>query len=291
MSIIRDYPCSYNNGNLVGAWAETEAGLVFPRAYEQREEMVKLAKCIQQRNQSCFCMLPFCHTLEAEALGGHIVLGGVQSGPRVRQFAYASLDELEKKLQFNWELPRLQETVEACRALQEEGERILFQISGPLTILGSLLPPELLYRAMRKEPQRVQALFERIGTILLQLMKQLEVEGISLFSYADPMSAVNLIGPKPVEWLCKEFTRVFLQQMDLQLQKETLIFLCPKTALALIGTDCAHWKEHPLQEPMLYQKVALALQGDIRFVGESCINRSNYEIECIKELCLEVGVC
>lgn len=286
MGKILDYHCQIENSN---PWQNTGTELPFPQVYSDKELMSKLAQEIRQHSGSTFCLLPFCHTLEAEALGAHIVLGDEKNGPRVRKFAFSSLAELEEKLNFNWDLPRLQETLAACHLLQEHGEKLIFQISGPMTILGSLVPPEVLYRSLRKEPERLLLLFEKVGELLLDLMKHLEQQDVSLFSYADPSEGVNLIGPKFAEKIAKEFTLGFLQKMDKSLEKNSLVYLCPKTAFALIGSGCAQWKTHQLPDKQPYREAAASLQGKIRFVGQSCINRMDYQSDHIKEIIWEEG--
>ena len=273
---IMDYPCSGEHR-------------VFPFSQSgmNSDDMAKLAKAVCQNRGTSFCVLPFCHTLEAEAMGAQIFLGDEKSGPRVRSFSFTSLDALEEKLDFNWETPRLKDVLDACRQLQTQGERVLFQISGPLTILGSLLPPDLLYRGLRKDTERILRLMDRINMLLLQLIRKVEEQGVNLFSYADPSAAVNIVGPKYAEIIAQLVTVPFLREWDRQEDREALVFLCPKTACALVGADCADWRTIPLPEQMDYAEAALSMQKNLRFVGQSCINQTNHSINHIMELKLK----
>lgn len=285
MARILDYHCSYDNASALGQWAEHNPKLHFPQAYEQRELMAELAQTIRRQEGTAYCLLPFCHTLEAEAMGAHILLGDGLTGPRARDYCCGSLQEVTERC-LDFSSPRLQETLLVCRLLKERGESLLFQLSGPLTILNSLLPAELLYRALRKEPEQLLALCRRIGEELLPLAKAAEEAGADLLSYADPMAAVSLIGPKGAELLTKGFTLDFLKQLDRELKKETLVLLCPKTAFALLGTELAQWQEHPLEQAMHYGEAALHLRGKLRFGGQSCVKRTDYQTKEFKELIL-----
>ena len=187
----------------------------------------------------------------------------------------------------NWDNPRLGETLAACRILKERGETVLFQLSGPLTVLNSLLPAELLFRGLRKEPERLLALFRKISADSLHLAMLAEEAGADIISYADPMGGVGIIGPKFTELITRNFTANFLRKLDAVLDRQTMILLCPKTSFALLGAEQAEWREHPLPEKMTYGKAALAMRGRIRFGGQSCVKKTDYKTEIFREVLLK----
>ncbi len=273
MGRILDYPCRYGS----------EEVNIQPEAYVEHSAMALQAQEIRKNSGAAFCLLPFCHTLEAEALGAEIFLGDSKTGPRARNFSYEKLADLPRPLRMDLHTPRLLETVAACKLLQEQEEQVLFQISGPLTILGSLVSMESLFRSMKKEPDLFWSLLEELGKELLRFFRFLEGEGIRSFSYADPSGAVSILGPKLAEQIAKNFSKAFLQKADRELGQDSLFLLCPKTALALIGSELAQWQDHVLPEPMAYLKAADTLRGRGRFFGQSCIKKQE-EISIIKEL-------
>ena len=69
---IRDFHCDYSNS--VGVSAEVTSGLDldFPDAYKHAETMAKLALAIKEHDNEGFCLLPFCRTVEMEAVGGNV---------------------------------------------------------------------------------------------------------------------------------------------------------------------------------------------------------------------------
>lgn len=286
MARIPDYHCGYDNGTGLGIWTERNPALQFPQAYLQREMMTELARTIRSHEGSEYCMLPFCHTLEAEALGADIFLGDGLTTPRARQPRCGSLQEI-LDLTMDVSHSRLRETLEACRLLKKQGENVMFQISGPLTVLNSLLPSDLLFRAFRKEPELLLRVFRKIGDDVLQLAILAEAAGADMISYADPMGGVNIVGPKFAEMIAVNFTAEFLRSLDRQLRKETMVLLCPKTAFALLGTELAQWRDQKLPEKMRYGQAALAYRGKIRFAGQSCIKKTTYETETLRELAMQ----
>ncbi len=286
MAKLLDYPCSYDNASGLGQWGEKNNKLQFPQVYTERQQIAELAQTIRCHEGGEWCLLPFCHTLEAEAMGANIIYGDGLTGPRVRGHTCNSLDEAMERT-VDWQNSRLQETLFACALLKERCENVLFQLSGPLTVLNSLLPAELLFRSLRKEPEKVLVLLHKFGEDSLHFAKLAEKAGAHIISYADPMAGVGIIGPKFAELLTKTFTADYLQKLDAVLEKETMILLCPKTSFALLGTELAEWREHPLPEKMNYGKAALALRGKIRFGGQSCVKKTAYETEIFREVVLK----
>ena len=298
MAKIKDFSCTYDNGISFGTWMDEIGGISFPQVYTEHEMMKRLALVIKDRNQSAFCQLPFCHTLEAEILGGCIRLGDKNSGPRVQEYRYHSLEEILKLPEVDIQAEqsaRLRETLQACKELSAEKEDVLFLVSGPLTILNSLLDTEILFYSILKQPELVRKVCWKLGHDILKIMKMAEEAGVRYISYADPSGGVNIVGPKVAARIVKDFTEDFLEYVDRELRPDTMVLLCPKTALALIGTECAKWREHELPEPMGYTDAAVYLQPGtrIRFAGQTCINHTGEMLKNRKfyELILGKGIC
>ncbi|MBR5268341.1 MAG: methylcobamide--CoM methyltransferase [Lachnospiraceae bacterium] len=291
MERIADFKCGYDNANGFGTWAGEEYGILFPQAYKEADMMRKLALAVKEHERAGICYLPFCHTLEAEALGGKIKLGDGLTGPRVERAVCSSLEdvlELPSILLNDHKTDRLRETMEACKTLKEMGESVVFLVSGPMTILNGLMESEVLFRALRKTPELVIQTFEKLGSDVLAVMKLAEAAEVDAISYADPSGGVNLVGPKIAEKIARGFTMEFLKQADEMLDKKIPIYLCPKTAFALIGTELARWRDWQLEEAMEYSAAVEHLKGKIRFVGQDCVKHVGHRLEnrILKELVL-----
>ena len=69
MGEIKDFHCTYDNSAGINGDVTTGLGLTFPDAYLRHETMARLSKALKAHDKAVFCELPFCHTVEAEALG------------------------------------------------------------------------------------------------------------------------------------------------------------------------------------------------------------------------------
>ena len=292
MSKIIDFRCTYDNVTEYGPWASEEYGIRFPEAYQTCEMMVKLALAQKAHTGSRVCILPFCHTLEAEALGGGIRLGDENSGPRAVGYRCEKLEEVLELPDLDPDAEtsvRLRETLCACRRLKEMGEIVVFLVSGPTTILNGLVNLEQVFRALLREPELIQTVFHKLGRDILTMMKEAEAAGADMISYADPSGGVNLVGPRIAERIVKQFTAEFLAVADRELRTETVVVLCPKTALALIGTGIGQWCDHVLPQPMEYAEAVLYERERVRFVGQDCLKHVGHRLEdCrLKELIID----
>ena len=75
MSKLVDFPCKLQDAAGFSPEIIDKTGLSFPASYNDYMSLVTLALAVKEDKNFPLCMLPFCHTVEAEALGGKINLG------------------------------------------------------------------------------------------------------------------------------------------------------------------------------------------------------------------------
>ena len=94
MADIREYKCTYSNSVGISAEVTEGLGLEFPDAYMHSGTMQTLAKAIKKHDDSDFVLLPFCRTVEAEAMGAVLNYGDSNTGPRAKDPICANMDEV-----------------------------------------------------------------------------------------------------------------------------------------------------------------------------------------------------
>ena len=151
--------------------------------------MIKAAVLEREKRKKPFCTLPFDHTLEAENMGGNIRYGNEKAGPRAAAPVCSSLEELSFLSRMDPESGRMAETLAACRMLREQGEEVVFQMSGPYTIWNTLIELKQVFKAARKTPEQVEALFQKLEEDLLGLL--LEVKKNELYELPDILDELS----------------------------------------------------------------------------------------------------
>lgn len=165
-------------------------------------------------------------------------------------------------------------------ALEHESQKnVALMISGPFTIFNVLIDPKYVFKAMRKQPELMRDIFQKIERELLTYIKIAVEYGVDMISYADSSGGVNILGPKMAEQVVMDFTYDFLKKAIELLDGKAMLLLCPKTTLALIGTEKAGYVDHELPEVMRYGEACISLIGQVPVAGQMCIKNIDYQLE------------
>lgn len=279
MNKILDFKCTYDNSVGISKEITQKLDLQFPEAYKHWDSMALLSKESKEHDNSNFCGLPFCHTVEGEAMGGIINLGDENTGPRAKDYICTTPQEILNLPEMDFNKGRISEVLKACRYLHDNGENVVLYISGPFTIMNVLIDPRYVFKVFRKDPDTMQAIFDKFQKELLRFVEEAKKSGVNMISYADSSGGVNILGPKFAEQTVEMFTYPFLKKMEEIIDDKTIVLLCPKTTFALLGTNKAVWKDINLGEPLKYSEACVKAMGRTKFVGQVCIKNKDFKLE------------
>ncbi len=279
MGEIKDFHCTYDNSVGMNEEVTKGLGLTFPDAYMHCDSMVKLSKALKEHDGASFCELPFCHTVEAEAMGGIINYGNALTGPRAKEYICMSVEELLELPEIDFSQGRIYEVLLACKELRKQGEHVVLQVSGPFTILYVLIHAKYVFMGVRKKPDIMKEVFWKFGDQILKFMEEAKKYDVDLISYADSSGGVNILGPKMAEQVVEDFTYEFLKKVEALVDDQTLILLCPKTTFALLGMEKVILEDRKLSGPMSYGQGCIEMIGKAKFAGQMCIKNVGYQLE------------
>lgn len=279
MGDIKDFKCTYDNSAGISDEVTKKLDLTFPDAYKHRETMVVLAEALKETDQASFCELPFCHTVEAEAMGGIVNYGNEKTGPRAKEYICTKPEELLELKSIDFSQGRIHELLLACQDLRQKGENVVLEVAGPFTVLNVLIDAKYVFKGWRKQPDVMKEVFWKIGEELLKYIKEAQKYGVNMISYADSSGGVNILGPKMAEQVVEEFTYEFLKKVEEIVGEDTVVLLCPKTTFALLGTEKAEFVDVKLPEPMRYGEACAWMVGKTKFLGQMCVKNINYTLE------------
>lgn len=220
------------------------------------------------QKQLPYCVLPKDHTLEAENL--------METG---KMDFYHTLEELQHLPEFHLEKGRMKDTLDGCRRYIKDGKTVMFQVSGPFTILNGLTDLGMVYRALRRQKEELKPVLDHLQKQLLIFMKAISDMQIPLISYADPAGGVKMLGHETAAWMAENFTCPLFRAADEIMNPRTTVVFCPKTALALIGANMAEKQIINLQEiktetyTKTYAEACTELAGKVRFFGQTCMHQ------------------
>lgn len=225
--------CRHENQELVSPALLHSLGVEPAGLYGSVDTILQVALGAKQAGGQGFVALPFCHTTEAAALGADIKPADDTAGPRPGAYTCTAIDQVPVR-------PLAQDPVivrllEACGQLKAQGERVVYQLTGPISLLSCLMDLSVLFKTWRKQPDQVQALWDALIPTLLDYVSAICQAGADAISFADPAGNGDILGPKYARLLCQGFTIPFLRQALERCGGGTTLVLCPITAAALTG--------------------------------------------------------
>ncbi len=240
-------PCICPGGmmNMVTRELMERSGLFWPQAHTDPALMAALAA--EAHSAGCFenYGLPFCMTVEAEALGARVDLGNATCEPRVASYAVDSVTRWESLPAVDHGSGRIRVVLDAIRLLKERFEStvpVIGNLTGPMSVAGSLLEPVTLYKELRRNPLRAHEYLDCItGHILEFGLRQLEA-GADVIALSDPSGTGEILGPK----LFAEYEVPALNRIATGIRKNFphagfIIHICGKMHRVfdlLAGLDC-----------------------------------------------------
>ncbi len=282
---VDDFYCGYTNMPFDIETAG-KLGFTFPQIYENPEIMALLSFESAKANGTIFCSLPFGSTVEAEAFGADVFHGDGMSGPRIGKYVYDEVDKLTGLPVIDFSSGPVAAVLKACSLLKKMGGNVALEISGPITILNSLIDMALLIKAWRKREELIENVFSRIMKELLIYTERAYASGVEILCYADPTGSLSILGPKYSEFLAERFIVPFLENAISLIPDGSVLHLCPKTSAILLKLGLAEWNHVPLEKSMTYHTAFFMLRDRVKIIGQNCIKNPNVTVDEIKELIL-----
>lgn len=160
------------------------------------------------------------------------------ASPSISQYAIESLDELDQLDSSKARLEKselLQKHLKAIQLIHDEISdevEVVYEISGPMTAAASLIEPEQLLRATRKQPEKVHELLRIATDILLNIIDDFAQHDYIGFAISDPVASGALMSPKQYAEFSEPYTRELVEKMH-EAGKQVVIHICGDTTKSL----------------------------------------------------------
>lgn len=209
----------------------------FDEIYKTAESIADFALKVKENCGREYCFLPFCHTVEAEGLGGKIVLGDESGGARGAGFVFDSFEQLANaNINYN-NKSRLPKMLDACALLKAQNEKVIYSLSGPFSIINCLIDAKVFFKVWRKNETLIKKYFEQLVEQLGIYSEKIFGAGADIISYADPAGSFDILGPKYSEYVSENFTVPLLKNLSEKCDETQAIFICPVATRALLKSD------------------------------------------------------
>uniref|UniRef100_A9ABB0 Uroporphyrinogen decarboxylase (URO-D) n=1 Tax=Methanococcus maripaludis (strain C6 / ATCC BAA-1332) TaxID=444158 RepID=A9ABB0_METM6 len=253
--------------------------LKFPNIHENLIDMVKFSKIIKEHKKDLFCRVPFCMTVEAESLGAKINMGDEKYGPRAKEYAFKTLDELEIIKPIDLTNGRIKIVLDAIHELKESGEIPILAVEGPITIISSLMESRIFYKELKKNPERMNTFLNFLEDEIVKYILSGIENGAKIISFGDPAGSIDIVGPKVFREYSGKIAKNIIEKVKSQ-EKNCIIHVCGKTSVSLENEGM--YEFNPINcNSETYGKALHEIIHEntkTKIIGHNCIKKSIYKI-------------
>jgi [methyl-Co(III) methanol-specific corrinoid protein]:coenzyme M methyltransferase len=174
-------------------------GHTLPAAHSDGALMTALARDVQKLTGYENFGLPFCMTVEPEALGSDIDLGSLSSEPKIAKEAYASAADFRPApIGAVSGSPRAQAILSSISELAKKYPDIpsIGGLTGPISSVASLVEPGMFLRQLRKDPASAHAVLSHVADQLADFASLMIESGAAVVCINDPTATGEILGPK-----------------------------------------------------------------------------------------------
>lgn len=174
--------------------------------------------------------IPFCMTVEAEALGGEVEDGDEVTEPHILHYPLKSVEEWRSLKELHPDRDGRLPVILACTSLLSQGHPdtpVMGNLVGPFSLATSLIDATTLFKALRREPEVVHRMLAFLADNSIRYGEALISNGADLIVISDPSATGEILGPD----MFREFALPYLSHMIHRmhaLAKPVIVHICGK---------------------------------------------------------------
>lgn len=193
-------PCICPGGmmNMMFQEIMEQAGCFWPEAHTNPEKMAGLAYALNQAGGFENYGVPFCMTVEAEAMGAKVNMGSLLCEPHVVDSPLASCENLAELQPLDLKKGRVKTVLAAIHLLKEKRTEvpIIGNLTGPVSTAGTLVDMSVLLKEYRRKPAAAHALMDFVTKQLIVFGQAQIAAGADAICIAEPSGTGEILGPK-----------------------------------------------------------------------------------------------
>jgi [methyl-Co(III) methanol-specific corrinoid protein]:coenzyme M methyltransferase len=175
------------------------SGYTLPAAHHSAELMSALAEDVREKTGFENFGIPFCMTVEAEALGSEVDYGSLKCEPKIAREVFSGVEEV-KYLPAGSILKnkRAASVVDAVYSLSNKHPDIpvIGSVTGPISLAASIVDPITFFKDLYKKKEASHRLLNYVSEQIIDYAQHIAENGAAAISIADPTATGEILGPK-----------------------------------------------------------------------------------------------
>ncbi|MHC6179905.1 methylcobamide:CoM methyltransferase MtbA [Clostridium sp. JNZ X4-2] len=290
-------PCICPGGmmNMVISEIMDLTGYSWPKAHMDKKIMAELAAGIYKYGGFENVGVPFCMTVEAEAMGAEVSLGSRINEPRVTKYVIDSVNNWTKLKNMNMNTGRVKVVLEAIKILKEKKlpVPIMANLTGPVSTASSLMEPEIFYKDLIRKKDEAHKFMEFVTDNLIEFGKAQLDAGADLLTISDPSGTGEIMGPGNF----RNFMLPYLNKIVDSLKKYTdygiIIHICGRLRSIYSELNDLHSNVISFDSITSVKQVCKNVKNKVIMGNVSTFSLENAKPEDIRKMCfncMESGV-
>ena len=236
-------PCICPGGmmNMVTTDLMDISGITWPEAHTDAEMMAKLA--LASYEQGCFenVGVPFCMTVEAEAMGAEVTMGTRNFEPHVTAYAANSVKDWRTLSRADMNKGRAKVVLDAIRILKAKNldVPIIGNLVGPISTASSVVDPVPFYKELRKCRTEAHEFMTFVTEQLIEFANAMIEAGADVIAISDPSGTGEILGPKFFEEYAVKYLNMLLDGIENK-HTGTIVHICGQMRSVYKQIDMVH---------------------------------------------------
>ena len=212
-------------GVSVDAMKKVDAG--WPDSHWDAKKMARAAASTYELTGVPCCTVPFCLTLEGEALGAPLDRGTEITQPQIMDHLETGFDEFELPDDFlsRGRIPAVLEAISLLAASQRDVQPVNMKVTGPFTIACAVFGAERILLATLEEPDAVKRVMEIMAEAGIALSRAAIQAGADTITISDPVASGDLLSADQYA----EFARPYEAKVFATINVPTALHICGYT--------------------------------------------------------------
>ena len=278
-------------GVSVEAMKKVDAG--WPDSHWNAKKMARAAASTFELTGVPCCTVPFCLTLEGEALGAPLDKGTEITQPQIMEHLEIGFDEFELPKDFmqRGRIPTVLEAISLLAKSQRDIQPVNMKVTGPFTIACAVFGAERVLLATIEEPDAVKRVLDKMAQVGIELSRAAIKAGVDTVTLSDPVASGDLLsGDQYAEFARPYEAKVFAALKDFP----TSLHICGYTKDLMPHIASTGTMSFSFEEKVQVKEAVPILKG-VRAIGNvapvrALLNGSPADVLREANQCFEDGI-
>lgn len=220
-------PCICPGGmmNMIVHEVMESTGDFWPQAHSDSQKMANLTFALREAGGFENYGVPFCMTVEAEAMGAVVDIGNDMEEPHVVISPLSSAMDAKLLKPVDLDSGRMATVLDAIRILKEKNTDvpIVGNITGPVSVAGTLVDMAVLLAGFRKYPRETAHMLDIVTDNIIIYAKAMVDSGADVICLSEPSGTGEILGMEHFENFTLPYINRVMDALDVDVK---IVHIC-----------------------------------------------------------------